>query len=741
MKTRIRLLVRRGILLGGLLLFGGSLSVLSAQVPGPRPGDGADQPGTDDPNFPGIREPVLTFLFGRDRRIEKSIQVLDFNEQVNILGKIARKKGLGRKSLTGHPITRVSNPNNDLDQTLKDLESAATSGNAAAMAPLAREIEDILLGNTQGRIYDGFSLLHFNTGGTLPDQVPGEYKMKRLTDSGETIVSPNGSVHKVWEVTVNMLWYDENFESDTFLLRVPLAASEFDFLRIHFRIYSLMREILTPSSRLNDYGFPGSLGLPFKDFDMIWRNVEKEGVTDALVQFPQLAFLRGVAVWGFHNPATRRSFLHPVFEIVNVHTGQVELDPEGQSLAFRNRGLDLAGIGDAAPEKKMYAVAEAVLAGASPVQVAAMLKDGAVAPAGRWQDWVSLARDPRQLPQEAWDLLAQEGIPQGTFGPYRFVTVFLNNRMYGDGPLGAVLDPFAQSDRFSVRVFNLDAHTHYFQAWDGGPRLFHGFRTCSSAPGGDNSIEIQNRKPVYGVPKEAELQWRAGWGYRPHLDVLAQADTFPRPKDQLFLKPFQDGEGALASGWQFAPDLRGADFVFDPPQDEIGTASQPSSQGLKEADGSPGLVIGTVTPGFGSAKMCTAAAHPLGDFCRDDLSPFHPLGLRNVDVNGDGINDVLWFPPHLRNPDPAGGDLILSSPEWRPFLWISPENGTLFVDPADPAQGFWADRTFAHGAPVPAGGGLVAPIEAPRNAGRTFEFRDGLYEEVGSFVLKRADGL
>ncbi|MFQ5748802.1 MAG: hypothetical protein ACE5H3_05005, partial [Planctomycetota bacterium] len=208
MKTRVRHLVRRGILLGSFLLFGGSLSLLSAQVSGPRPGDGADQPGTDDPNFPGIREPVQTFLFGRDRRIEKTIQVLDFNEQVNILGKITRKKGLGRKSLTGNPINRVSNPNNDLDQALKDLESAATSGNAAAMPALAREIEDILLGNTQGRIYDGFPLLHFNSGVTLPDQVPGEYKMKGLADSGETIVSPNGSVHKVWEVTVNMLWYD-----------------------------------------------------------------------------------------------------------------------------------------------------------------------------------------------------------------------------------------------------------------------------------------------------------------------------------------------------------------------------------------------------------------------------------------------------------------------------------------------------------------------------------------------------
>jgi len=723
--------------LGALLLLAATSSPLFSQAAQGPGGHGADPPDEYDPNWPGIREPVLSELFEKDFRMDQTIQVIGFNEQVNIIGKIVRTKAQGRKSLGTSTIANVNSPFDDLTEALDDLQDAAEEGDAAAMLAPAQEVENVLLGNTQGYIYDGFPLLNFNMGAVFSDQVPGEYKMKQVVDSGETIVGPHGAVHKIWDVTVNMLWYDQNFDSDTYLIRVPLAANEFDFLRVHYRIYSLSQEILSPTSILEDYAFPGSLGLPFKAFDMLWRDVNPGQVTDATVQFPQFAFLKEIATWGYNKPQARRQRIHLVFEQVNAHTGQVGLDPAGRSLAERNRALTLDGIGDAAPEKKLYNLAQAVLAGASPLQVVAMMGDDEDGTPSLWEDWVALAQDPGQLPPEAWAVLAQEGIPQGTFGPYRFVSVFLNNEMYGDGPFGQNIPYFFQGYRFAFKVINLDNHTHYLRVEDGGPRLYNSIRTCYSAPQGQNSLEIQNRKPIFGAPKEMELQWRAAWGFRPHLDVISQSDLFRRPKDRLRLLPFQDGEGTVWNGWQYDPDLRGGDFVFNPPQTVIGTPLQPSSQGLRESDGTEGLLIGTTTPGYGTAKMCTDAAHALGDYCRDDLSGIHPLGLRNVDLDGDGVNDVLWFPPYLRNPDPNGGDLILGTPEWKPFLWLNPANGSLLVDPADPSQGWWADKTFVYGAPVPGGGSMTATIQAPRAFGRALYLVDGLFSDNAVYSIAR----
>lgn len=36
-----------------------------------------------------------------------------------------------------------------------------------------------------------------------------------------------------------------------------------------------------------------------------------------------------------------------------------------------------------------------------------------------------------------------------------------------------------------------------------------------------------NFKPLYGAPKSGGMQWRAGWGLRPHKDVVQQYDVLP----------------------------------------------------------------------------------------------------------------------------------------------------------------------------------------------------------------------
>ena len=187
----------------------------------------------------------------------------------------------------------------------------------------------------------------------------------------------------------------------------------------------------------------------------------------------------------------------------------------------------------------------------------------------------------------------------------------------------------------------------------------------------------------------AEAQWRAGWGFRPHFDVIQQKEVFSRPSDQVLLTAFTDGIGETRFGYQYSAQARSGDFRFNPPNFIIGTEEDPSEFRLKEADGSEGLLIGQLTEGYGVAKMCDPAEFPLGGFCARDISAFNPNGARNIDTDGDGINDVLWFPPFLRNPNPdAGGDIIPPTPAWKPFLWINPNNGTLFIDPNDPSKGF-----------------------------------------------------
>ncbi len=683
-----------------------------------------------NPNDPGILEPVLSAVTGQPVRIPHTDQVAN-GQQLNIVGSVATQLAQGATSMTGHPITQVASPHDDMEQALKDLKDAAQDNDPAAMQAAAAELQAILLGTTQGRIYDGFAMLNYNRGAFMPDHVPGEYKMKTLRDSGQTEMGIDGQPRKIWEVDVNMLWYDEQFDADTFLLRVPVAAHEFDTFRVHYRIYSLEREEFSPTTMLNDWKFPGSVQFAFKAFDSVWQPINGDTVTTITVAHPPLGLLNGIYTWGWRQHPPRIQFMQPVFEIVNAHTGQVELDPEGQSFALRNRLLTINDIGDAAPEKKMYTVAQAALSSATPNQVKDMLTKANVAPRGTWQEWANLAENQRQLPPEAWDVLATEGIGQGSFGPYRFVVAYLNQEMYGEGPQGDTIQPFNQGDRFPIKIINLDKNSHYYRLVDFGPRLHNDIAGLGNA--GGHSFEILNFKGVYGVPKVAELQWRAGWGFRLGLDVLPQQDVFPRPQDTVGLKPFFDGAGNQRTGYQFSAQNRQGDFRMDVPPMVIGTMMQPSAQGFKEGDGSNGLLMGQLTEGYGVARACAFDAAPMGQFCPQDLSPFNPTGDKNMDMNGDGVMDVLLFPPFLRNPNPNGGDVFPPNSAFKPFFHLNPNNGSLYIDPNDPSKGFWADLTFAHGRPIPGGTSLSANIEAPRAAGQVFYQFDHLYHDNAIF--------
>lgn len=684
-----------------------------------------------DANDPGVLEPVLTATTGADVRIPHTDQA-DGATLLNIVGPVRHRKALGMRSLTGHPISRVTSPNDDMREALKDLEDAAKNADTAAMQAAAADLMDILQGTTQGRIYDGFAMLNYNRGAFLPDQEPGEYKMKRLRDTGLTETGIDGETRKIWEADVSLLYYDGQIDADCFLLVMPVEMHEFDVVRINYTIYSLEREDFSPTVVMMDHRLEGSVQFPFKGLDAVWTKLRGDEVARLTVAYPPNRLLRGVYTWGWRVHPPRIQFLQPVWEHVNAYTGLVELEPQGLSFATRNRELTLDGIGDAAPEKKMYTVAQAVLDGVDPATIEDWLTREDQGPRGTWDEWADLAANQRQLPPEAWDVLAEEGISPGNFGPYRFVSAYVNNEMYGEGPAGAEIDGWFQGDVFQVKLINLDNHTHYFRNVDFGTRLHDDIANCCSA--GSHSFEIMNFKPTYGAPKVAEVQWRAGWGFRPHNDIIQQQDVFPRTSDQVLLKAFFGGFGDPFFGYQYSAARRGGDFRFNPPGFIITNLGEEPPFPLREADGTDGLLVGQLTEGYGVARMCDAAEFPLGGFCERDISAYNPNGVYNVDSDGDGVNDVLWFPPFLRNPNTSqGGDIIPPTPAWKPFLWINPNNGTLYLDPADPGQGYWVDLTYAHGAPVYAGAALNASIEAPRGSAQVFYQFDDLFHDNDIF--------
>ncbi len=711
----------------------------------------AQIPDSMDPNEPGILEPMLTVLQGKEVRIPNTDQSVDGDEQSAIKGDVVFEDALSTTSSLGHPITHVASPNDDMRLVLARMASAASGGDSAAMQAAATELEQILMGTTQGRIYDGFSMLNFNrwkepsiTAEHFQSGiVPGEYKMKVARDTGETFVSPyDGENRRIWEVDISMLYYDGQIDSDTFLLRFPYGHHDDDTLRVNYRIYSLVQEDFSPTLVMLDKRVAlNTVQFPYKGIDSVWIAFQPGQITNVTVDYPPVRQVRGVYTWGWRDHPPRIQFLQPVYDIRNANTGEIELDPQGISYAFRNReDLTLDTIGSAAPEMKMLEVIRGIQGGATPATIDAWLTRENQGPRGTWIEWADLAKVQTQLPPEAWDVLAEEGISRGDFGDYNMVSVFLNNEMYGEGPFINEIMGWQQREVFKVKLINLDDHTHYFRNVDFSTRLHDDILRCCG--GGDTSFEIMNFKPSSGAPKVAEMQWRAGWGFRPHYDVVQQSDVFPRTADRVKLTPYTGGEGGTFFGYQYSEEARGGDFRFNPPPFVIGfDAANPSSDLLRDVDGKPGLIIGQHTEGYGVGKMCPEDPYP--GFCQTNIAAYNPNGtlnwppppLQGVNGNPDQPTE-LRFPPFLRNPDQIGddaGDIIPPTGAWRPFLWTNPNNGTLFIDPDDPSKGHWADLTYSHGTPVFAGKSLAATIELPRSSGQVFYQFDDLFHDNSIF--------
>jgi hypothetical protein len=696
-----------------------------------------------DQNNPGILEPVTSALQNREVRVPNTDQSVDGQEQSTINGDMLLENAMETTSLLGHPITRVASPNDDMRFALLALLNASRDADAAAMNAAATDLKNILFGTTVGRIYDGFGMLNFNRFKEPgigpehfpPDAMPGEYKMKLARDTGETFISPfDGEQRRIWEADVALLYYDGQIDSDTFLLRFPIGHHADDVVRVNYRIYSLVREDFSPTLVMLDRRqAANSVNFPFKGFDSVWIAFDPGDVLNVTVNYPPVRMVRGVYTWGWRVHPPRIQFMQPVYEIENQNTGKIELDPQGVSFAFRNREeLTLDSIGSAAPEMKMLKVAQAVLDGASPATIESWLTNSHQGPRGTWVDWSDLAKVQTQLPPEAWDALAEEGITPTNFEDFNMFTVYLNNEMYGEGPNESEVFGWSQGDVFKVKLVNLDNHTHYFRNVDFGTRLNDDILKCCG--GGETSFEVMNFKPSYGAPKVAEMQWRAGWGFRPHYDVIQQDGVFPRSSDHMKVSPYTGGEGGVYYGYQYSAENRGGDFRFNPPNFIIGfDRENPSTFRLKDTDGQDGLLIGQFTEGYGVEQMCPD--DPPG-FCSNDIGPYNPNGNLNFDTDGDGVNDELRFPPFLRNPSQGvagAGDIIPPTGAWRPFLWTNPNNGSLFLDPDDPSKGHWADLTYSHGAPVLSGTILSATIELPRASGQVFYQFDDLFHDNSIF--------
>ncbi|HSR51679.1 MAG TPA: hypothetical protein VLV83_12690 [Acidobacteriota bacterium] len=751
---------------GYLWALGAITLAVAALLIGALPAQQTDPAVPPDFNNPGILEPVSSALQGRDIRIPNTDQSIDGTAQDNIEGDVVFQDAFAGQStsLLGHTIDRVSSPNADMRRALRRIFFASRQGDTEAMEAQAAELKSILFGTTEGRIYDGFAMLNYNRWKTPdivgpehfpPDAMPEEYKMKRALDTGRTFISPfDGEERTIWEVDINMLYYDGQIDSDTFLVRFPFGHHPDDVLHVNYRIYSLVEEDFAPTLVMLDRREePRTVNFPFKGFDAVWVAFFPGQVVDLTVKYPPIRMIRGVYDWGWRVHPPRIQFMQPIYEIRNAHTGEIQLDAQGISFATRTReDLTLDSIGEAAPEMKMLRVVEAIEGGASAQEVEAMIMDRDVAPQGRWFEWVDLATFQTQLPPEAWEIVEQEdGLKRGEFGELQMISVFLNNEMYGNGPFLNEIKTWQQGELFHIKLINMDNHTHYFRNVDFGARLNDDILKCCG--GGLTSFEIMNFAPSYGAPKVAEMQWRAGWGFRPHYDVIQQQGVFSRGQDRALLKPYRSGLDDTYFGYQYSEEHRGGDFRFNPPPFVILEADEPAPFPLRDSDGQPGLLIGQRTEGYGIAQTCPQ--DPFPGFCVNDWFEFNPLGVANfpppplrgqpvmpVDVGkfpGDVYPDEaveLRFPPFLRNPsqgDPDAGDIIPPTDVWRTFLWLNPKNGTLFIDPDDPSKGHWADLTFSHGATVRAHTSLNASIELPRASGQVFYQFDDLFHDNAIF--------
>ena len=617
---------------------------------------------------------------------------------------------MGALSVTGHPISSMRDPLQDLELALTRLAASANQAGNGTLDDMssAQEVMDILLGNTEGRMYDGYPMLAYNRGAFASDHMPGEFKMKRLTDTGETVMSPiDGQEHKIWEVTINMLWFRQNFESDMFLMRVPFEADDFDHLRINWRVYSLIQEDLAPTTIMND-GF----GRIFHGFDSTFTSIPAFALGEISINYPSLKHFRGLYNWGWGNHPPRVSFLQPVYEI-NADGG---LHPHSLSFVTRNReNLTIENISDAAPEKKAMKVAEAALNGASGAEVLAMLTDPDTGPRGTFREWVRLADDQRQLPPEAWDVLLEEdGLLPGEFGDYDIVVAFMNNKLFGDTPYaqpgsegkGGVVRDWEQAGVVRVKVINLDNHTYYYRNVDFGAQFSEDIEDAFG--NGKFSFEKFNPKPTYGVPKVAEMQWRTGWGFVPHKGIRGQSGLFPREVDLEYAAGFLDQLGEEHLGYVFQ-NVSGY-WRFNPPAGIREGEGLPAGDPLREMDGTDGVMIGLDTEGFGVAKM--------------------PEGMLTKHPNQASFAEQT-FPGFLRNPNSTGGDIIPPTPPWAPYLTLNPETGTLL----DLDGTWWVDQTYFHGRPVLPQESFAADVEAPRAGAQLFYQFDPLFHDNSVFSL------
>jgi hypothetical protein len=683
-------------------------------------------PQVQNPNEPGLLDPVVQHLAQRPVRLPGSDQVKLPSEQINIVGRVRKKKGNKGSSSTGKKIQSngTNGPVKDLQQSTEALKQAAEQNDAAAMMSSAVEMRDILLGRTSGRIYDGFALLRTNRGGWLLDHVGGEYKAKRLVDRGRTADGIDGRPRRIWEVRVQLLVHEDALETDTCFLIIPPTADFRDQLRIHYKIYSTTQESFSPTTLLHDIDPLGFSRLSSKGYDAAWISLFENQITEITVDQGMLGSMRGVQVWGWRAAPDRSMFLQPAWQ-----NADGSFDPRATVMMEQMASLGLNQVGNAAPEKKLLAVADAVLNGATEFEVLAALTQTAAAPSGTFDQWIASMQHRHRLPQEALDLLAAEGIDPTQPGPHRLgpydaVLVYANHKLYVDAqqrdllPEDAARLPRphsndAQGSQLRWKVINLDATTHYLQTSDYGPALVQEMANCYQAPWGGQSLEIFVDHPLQGAPKMAELQWRLGWSLRRRLGTVPQFDVFSQAQDQLGLASYTDEWSRAQSGWQYPALDRGGDWRVQPPRDWRG-GQLPQLQ----ENGVDGVVIGTTTSGFGVAQM------PVGD-----LSMFHPQAAVNTDTDGDGIADALLFPDWLRNPNPATGDLIPATADWEPFLFLSPHNGTAFIDAQRPELGLWADRTYAFGQPLAAGSAQTITVRRPRSQGQAVWHTDGLFRE------------
>jgi hypothetical protein len=269
--------------------------------------------------------------------------------------------------MLGHDITHVASPNEDMRLGLLDMATAAVNDDQAGMDAAAAELRAILYGTTEGRIYDGFAMLNYNRwldpdidASDFPsDAVPGEYKMKEAVDTGNTFVSPyDGEIRRIWEITINMLYYDGQIDSDTFLVKFPFGHHPDDILEVDYRIFSLVLEDFSPTVVMLDRRQQqNTVNFPFKGLDSVWVAFDPGQVVSLRVKYPPIRQIRGVYTWGWRVHPPRIQFLQPVYEIQNAYTGDIEFDPQGESFVFRNREeLTLEAIADEAPEMKMLSV-------------------------------------------------------------------------------------------------------------------------------------------------------------------------------------------------------------------------------------------------------------------------------------------------------------------------------------------------------------------------------------------------